>query len=129
MPIITVGSIEGVSTFYTEKLGFTRVMAAAGEDGHLNFATVMLDGARIMFARARGAVDGSGKRPVDIYLEVANVDAYHAQLEARGVRISEPPTLQWWGDKTFKVMDPVGYEIWFHQKVGVPSPPPGMKIV
>jgi len=31
--------------------------------------------------------------------------------------------------KTFKVMDPYGYEIWFYQTVGEPKPPAGAKIV
>lgn len=131
MPIITVDSVEDAHSFYTEKLGFTRVMGVAGDDDRLSMATVVLDGARIMFARPRTRTEGvqpsSGKRPVEVYLEVADVDAYHAQLKVRGVRITEPPTLQWWGDRTFKVTDPYGYEVWFYQKVGEPKPPQGMK--
>lgn len=133
MPIITVGSVDDVHNFYTDKLGFTRVMGVVGEDGQFNSVTVVLGGARIMFARPRAKMDGTqpsaGKRPVEIYLEVADVDAYHAQLKERGVKISDPLSLQWWGDKTFKVTDPYGYEIWFYQKIGEPKPPQGMKIV
>ncbi len=36
MPIITVGSVDDVHTFYTDKPGFTRVMGAVGEDGFLD---------------------------------------------------------------------------------------------
>lgn len=133
MPIITVDSVDDVHNFYTDKLGFTRVVGVAGEDGRFNFVTVVLGGARIMFARPRTRMDGTqpsaGKRPVEIYLEVADVDAYHAQLKERGVKISDPLSLQWWGDKTFKVTDPYGYEVWFYQKIGEPKPPQGMKIV
>lgn len=133
MPIITVDSVDDAHQFYTDKLGFTRVMGVAGEDGQFNMATLVLGGARIMFARARGTMDGTqpsaGKRPVEIYLEVADVDAYHAQLKERSVEFSDPLTLQWWGDKTFKVTDPYGYEIWFYQKIGEPKPPQGVKIV
>ena len=132
-PIITVDSVDDVQNFYKDKLGFTRVMGMVGEDGRLNRATVVLDGARLMFARSQGKMYGTqpsaGKRPVEIYLEVADVDAYHAQLKERSVKISDPLTLQWWGDKTFKVTDPYGYEIWFYQKVGAPKPPQGVKIV
>lgn len=133
MPIITVDSVDDVHNFYTDKLGFTRVMGVASEDGRFNFVTVVLGGARIMFARPRTRMDGTqpsaGKRPVEIYLEVADVDAYHAQLKERGVKISDPLSLQWWGDKTFKVTDPYGYEVWFYQKIGEPKPPQGMKII
>jgi len=133
MPIITVDSVDDIHAFYTSKLGFTRAMGVIGEDGQLNFATVVLGGVRIMFTRPRAKVDGTqprpDKRPVEIYLEVADVDAYHAELKERGVPISEPLALQWWGDKTFKVTDPYGYQIWFHQKVGEPRPPQGLRIV
>lgn len=133
MPFITVDSVDNAHNFYTSELGFTRVMGVAGQDGQLNMVTLALGGARIMFARPRGKIDGTqpsaGKRPVDIYLEVADVDAYHAQLKKRSVNISDPQTLQWWGDKTFKVTDPYGYEIWFYQKIGEPKPPQGIKIV
>jgi uncharacterized glyoxalase superfamily protein PhnB len=132
-PIISVDSVDDVQNFYKDKLGFTRVMGMVGEDGKLNRATLVLDGARLMFARSQGKMEGtypsSGKRPVEIYLEVADVDAYHAQLQARSVKISAPLILQWWGDKTFTVTDPNGYEIWFYQKVGAPKPPQGLKIV
>lgn len=133
MPIITVDSVDDIHTYYTDKLGFTRVMGAVGQDGQFNFVTLVLGGAKIMFARPRAKMDGTqpsaGKRPVEIYLEVADVDAYHAQLRERSVQISDPPTLQWWGDKTFKVTDPYGYELWFHQRVAEPKPPQGIRIV
>jgi uncharacterized glyoxalase superfamily protein PhnB len=66
---------------------------------------------------------------VEIYLEVADVDAYHDRLAKKGVRITDPLTTQWWGDRTFKVLDPGGYEIWFYQTTSEPRPPQGMKIV
>jgi uncharacterized glyoxalase superfamily protein PhnB len=133
MPIITVDSVADVQDFYMEKLGFGRVTGVVGEDGKFNMATLALGGARLMFARPRAKVDGAqpsaGKRPVEIYLEVADVAAYCAQLKERSVKISEPLTLQWWGDKTFKVVDPYGYEIWFYQKIGEPKPPQGVNFV
>lgn len=132
-PIITVNSVDDVHDFYRDKLGFTRVMGVVGEDGQFNMVTLVLDGARLMFARPRGKMGGTqpaaGKPAVEIYLEVADVDAYHARLKERSVKISDPPTLQWWGDKTFKVTDPYGYEIWFYQTIGEPKPPQGVKIV
>ena len=75
MPIITVDSVDALHKFYTEKLGFTHVMGVVGKDGQFDFVTVVLDGARIMFGRAQEKIDGTrpsaGKRPVEVYLEVA----------------------------------------------------------
>jgi len=129
MPIITVESVDKARNFYVEKLGFDHVMGVVGKDGEFDFVTVVKDGARIMFARAQGRLAERSKQPVEIYLEVGDVEAYCRQLQKKGVTVTEPLTIQWWGDSTFKVMDPCGYEIWFYQTVGEPKPPEGMKIV
>jgi len=134
MPIIAVDSVDDLHRFYTEKLGFSRVMGVVGKDGQFDFVAVVLGGASIMFTRSRERMDGTrpsdGNRPVEIYLEVEDVDAYHDEVKQRGVKITSPLTTQWWGDRTFKIVDPYGYQIWFHQKnVGEIKPPQGAKIV
>jgi uncharacterized glyoxalase superfamily protein PhnB len=132
MPIIAVESVDEIRNFYVETLGFDHVMGVVGKDGQFDFVTVAKDGARIMFARgadAAGKKLAGTKQPVEIYLEVSDVEAYHDQLKKKRVKITDPLTMQWWGDQTFKVMDPYGYEIWFYQTTGEPKPPQGMKIV
>lgn len=134
MPIIAVESVDEVRDFYVDVLGFDHVMGVVGKDGKFDFCTMVMDGARIMFSRAPGKTPGgkavNARQPVAIYLEVADVVAYHDQLQKKsGVKITDPLTLQWWGDKTFKVMDPCGYEICFYQTVGEVKPPAGTKIV
>lgn len=133
MPIITVDSVDEARTFYVDKLGFGHMMGMLGKDGQLDFCTVTLGGARVMLSRAQGDVEGAGrttaKRPVEIYLEVRDVNAYHHDVKTRGVRITSPITTQWWGDRTFTVQDPYGYQLWFFQPGGEVKPPPGAKIV
>jgi uncharacterized glyoxalase superfamily protein PhnB len=130
MPMIVVGSVDRIRNFYVDTLGFTHVMGIVGKDGQFDFCTVVMGEARIMFMRAPGMVTApAGKQPVEIYLEVENVDALHDRLKKKGVTISDPLTLQWWGDRTFKVLDPNGYEIWFYTNVGEPKPPQGAKLV
>ena len=134
LPIITVDSIDELHDFYTEKLGFRRLMGAVGKDGQFDFVSYDLEGAQIMFARAQERIDGTrpspGKRPVDIYLEVEDVQTHHDQVKQRGVKITSPLTTQWWGDRTFTVTDPYGYRIWFYQKqVAEMKPPQGVKLV
>jgi PhnB protein len=129
MPIISVKSVDEVRNFYVEKLGFDHLMGVVGKDGEFDFVTVVKDGARIMFARASAPGAAPSKQPVEIYLEVRNVEAYCREVQKKGVRITDPLTVQWWGDRTFKVMDPCGYELWFYQTTSEPRPPEGMKIV
>ncbi|MEW6733760.1 MAG: glyoxalase superfamily protein [Acidobacteriota bacterium] len=133
MPMICVDSVDQARSFYVEKLGFDHLMGMLGKDGQLDFCTVTLGGAKIMLMRPQEKIQGtsatSSKRPVEIYLEVADVDAYHTQLKKQGVKITDPLTDQWWGDRTFTVIDPFGYQIWFYQTVSDPKPPQGAKIV
>ncbi len=130
MPIIAVGSVDEVRNFYVDALGFQHVMGMVGKDGQLDFCTVVLGEARVMFSRAPGGSRPSaGKQPVEIYLEVQDVDALHNRLKRKGVAISDPLTVQWWGDRTFKVLDPNGYEIWFYTNAAEQNPPAGAKLV
>lgn len=129
MPMIAVDSVDTTRNFYVDQLGFEHVMGMVGKDGQLDFVTVVLGGARLMFSRGASAGRPSSKQPVEIYLQVENVDRYHDRVANNGVRISDPLTMQWWGDRTFKVLDPNGYEIWFYTHVAEPKPPQGAKLV
>jgi uncharacterized glyoxalase superfamily protein PhnB len=130
MPMIVVRSVDAIRNFYVDTLGFSHVMGMVGKDGQLDFCTVVMGEARIMFMRAPGDTPSpTGKQPVEIYLEVEDVDALHNRLKKKGVAFNDPLTLQWWGDRTFKVLDPNGYEIWFYTHVAEPKPPQGAKLV
>jgi PhnB protein len=133
MPIIKVDSVDEVHRFYTEKLGFQHQMGVVGKDGGLDFVTVIRSGVRLMFSRPQEKMPGTdrtdGKRAVEIYVEVEDVESYHDELKKAGVRITTPLTTQWWGDRTFTIQDPYGYQLWFYQSVGEPKPPQGAKIV
>jgi len=132
-PMITVDSVDDLRTFYVEKLGFSHMMGVVGKDGQFDFCTVVRDGAKVMLMRPKEPVDGArpstAKRPVEIYLEVSDVDALHDDVRKRGVRPTLPLETQWWGDRTFAVIDPYGYQIWFYQTVAEPKPPQGTKVV
>jgi len=133
MPMIAVDSVDQARGFYVEKLGFGHLMGMLGKDGQLDFCTVTLGGAKVMLMRPPQKMEGTGptpsKRAVELYLEVEDVEGYHEQVKKRGVSVTTPLTNQWWGDRTFTVMDPFGYQIWFYQHVGDPKPPQGAKIV
>ena len=64
-----------------------------------------------------------------MYVEVEDVEGYHDQLRKEGIKVTTPLTMQWWGDRTFTIQDPYGYQLWFFQHIEDPKPPQGMKIV
>lgn len=113
------------------------MMGIVGKDGRLEFAIVTRDGAMLMFTRPDTQVEGSGekyptKRPVELHINVPDVDAYHESMRERRVRVAEPIKTQWWGDRNFAVEDPYGYRLWFYQTVevwGKIVPPAGVKVV
>jgi PhnB protein len=86
-----------------------------------------------MLSRPNEKMEGTGpatsRRPVAIYLEVSDVNAYHDKVKKNGVKITDQLTDQWWGDRTFTVVDPFGYLVWFYQTVGEIKPPQGAKLV
>ncbi len=133
MPMISVDSVDALRSFYVEKLGFSHMMGVVGKDGQFDFCTVVRDGAKVMLMRPQERLDGTApsatRRPVEIYLEVADVDRFHDEVKKRGVRVTLTLETQWWGDRTFAVMDTYGYQIWFYQTVAEPKPPQGTKIV
>jgi uncharacterized glyoxalase superfamily protein PhnB len=129
MPIIAVGSVDATRDFYVDTLGFTHMMGVVGKDGQLDFCSVLLGEAQVMFTRGRQPASAGQPQAVEVYLEVEDVDALHTRLQKKGVPIVDPLTLQWWGDRTFKVQDPNGYVVWFYTNVSQPMPPQGMKVV
>jgi uncharacterized glyoxalase superfamily protein PhnB len=135
-PNIAVDDVEKLRSFYLEKLGFQHMMGIVGKDGKLDFCIVNRDGAMIMLSRPAERTDGSAekhatRRPLEIYIEVGDVDGYHDQIRGR-VKVSEPLKTQWWGDRNFGVDDPYGYRLWFYKTVqsfDTVQPPPGIKLV
>ena len=133
MAMIYVDSVETARSFYVDELGFTHMMGMLGKDGLLDFCTVSLSGARIMLIRPAAGMPGTEatktRRAVELYMEVGDVEAYHDQLKKQKVKPTAPLTDQWWGDRTFTVQDPFGYQIWFYQNVAEPSLPAGANVV
>jgi uncharacterized glyoxalase superfamily protein PhnB len=121
IPNIYVESVEPVRSFYLDKLGFDHLMGMVGKDGKLDFCIVTRAGAMVMLGRPPEPIEGTAPRhptarPLELYIEVADVDGYHDQVRS-GVDIEKPLTTQWWGDRNFSVRDPYGYRIWFYQTV------------
>jgi PhnB protein len=59
---------------------------------------------------------GAGGMTIYVVLK-ESVDAYHDQVTAAGIAIKDPLTDQFWGDRTFAVQHPDGYQITFSQHI------------
>jgi uncharacterized glyoxalase superfamily protein PhnB len=54
---------------------------------------------------------------VMIYLEVPDVDAYHARVTAKGAKNTSAPKTQFYGQREFAMQDPDGYRLMFYTLV------------
>lgn len=133
MLMINVDSVDQAREFYLERLGFDHQMGMLGKDGQLDFCTVTLGAAKIMFMRPQERMEGvsatAAKRSVEFYIPVPDVDAYYNRLKKNKIKVTTPLTDQWWGDRTFTLLDPFGYQLWFYQTIADPKLPDGAKIV
>lgn len=88
---------------------------------------------RIMLMRPADGMQGTSvtttKRPVELNIEVADVEEYFEQPKKQKIKPTTPLTDQWWGDRTFSILDPYGYQIWVYQNVAEPKLPQGAKVV
>ena len=105
MPVIRAADVEESRAFYRDFLGFEVAMAQDGMDMYKSPAvpTTQL----IVAARSGHSADVL-VRDVDISLEVADVDAVHADAVRRGLKIVYPLTDEAWGIRRFFVQDPDG---------------------
>jgi uncharacterized glyoxalase superfamily protein PhnB len=125
VPLLAVADVRAAVEFYEGRLGFTRefVYPATGPV----FATVRLDGARLMFeaydsfaakygGEAAGAPHGRG---VDLNLTVdGDIDAYYRKVTTGGVVPVRPIFTTDYGMRQFTVRDQGGYLLTFIRHVG-----------
>jgi catechol 2,3-dioxygenase-like lactoylglutathione lyase family enzyme len=94
-------------TFYRDALG----LAIAREYGA---GTVFYAGQSLIELAAHGRGDGPpGAFPGAMWLQVRDVRATQAELEARGVPISRPAQQEPWGLREMHVVDPDGLTLIF----------------
>lgn len=122
-PTLLVEDIAKSLNFYTETLGFEEVGKMPGPDGQLVYASVKWKDANIMFGEASWLSEearpyrGTG---VDFYIlgdKEDDLDQYYKSLKERGVKIVKDIADQFWGDRTFSVKDPDGYQLTFAKTV------------
>jgi catechol 2,3-dioxygenase-like lactoylglutathione lyase family enzyme len=103
MPVVRTADLAASRAFYVEALGFEVAMR---ERGFLMLRSPSTPTTQLILA-AEDAHD-PGVREVDISMEVADVDAVHAEMAGRGLEVVRPLTDEPWGVRRFFVRDPDG---------------------
>lgn len=116
--------------FYTEALGF-RCTASYPEQGPPVWASLELDGQKVMVASPMSEGSGTGewaefhrRNQLDfdatpcggvlVYLEVPDIDAFHARVVERGVTTAGDPVTQFYGIRDLPLRDPDGHRLVFY---------------
>lgn len=113
VPILMVKSVDESIKFYNEKLGFKTDMVLAGPDSVNSFAGISLGNSTFMLGLANEGDDishaGTGVVFMVYLPEDGDIDAVYADVQAKGLTITEALKTEYWGDRVFSVKDPDGY--------------------
>lgn len=117
VPSIIVNDVQATLDWFAA-LGFETVTAMKGPDGGIVHAEVRR-GSDVWFMMGPPGPWGSpGAGGMTIYIGLKeSVDAYHELVTANGIAVKDPLTDQFWGDRTFSVQHPDGYQITFSEHV------------
>jgi PhnB protein len=116
IPMLSVKDIAQSISFY-EKLGFQKQMAMPGPDGVLAFAFVQLGSDSIGLNRMSDVPETPYIEFMISVPEGTQIDGYYQQVKAQGIAIAEEIKNQYWGDRSFTVVDPDGYKIALFQTI------------
>jgi len=105
IPNLVSDDLAGARDFYAGFLGFD---VAMDEDGFTMFASPSNRTAQITVADRHHRGQDRGISLAQISVEVADVDALHAEALRRGLEIVYPLTDEPWGIRRFFVRDPDG---------------------
>jgi uncharacterized glyoxalase superfamily protein PhnB len=106
VPLLHVSDSAAATDFYTRQLGFQLEFAHRADDAKADpcYMGMSRDGVWIHVSSFSG--DGVSGGVANFFVE--DVDALHAELVGKGVRIDVAPVDQTWGNREMYVKDPDG---------------------
>jgi glyoxylase I family protein len=117
-PLLAVDDIDVSLMFWRDRLGFTIVQQAEGDDGRVFWCRLERGSSSIML-QAAAAEDGPAKergRGVTLYFVCDDVDAFFAEVSSRGWKV-DPPTVAYYGMRQLYLSEPNGYFVCFESPV------------
>jgi PhnB protein len=114
-PSITVQNAGAAIDFYKSALGATEVMRLTMPDGKVMHGEIQIGDSRIMLSDEFpdwGCVSPQsiGGTASSLMIYVPDVDAAFTQAVAAGATSISPPTDQFWGDRSARILDPFGHK-------------------
>jgi catechol 2,3-dioxygenase-like lactoylglutathione lyase family enzyme len=110
--VLAVHDLPGSAAYFEDVLGFSRLWNDPG-----NWETLGRDGVRVMLGRCPDAIAPAdlGDHSYFAYIDLDDLDAFHAEIAARGALIRFAPKDQPWGRREMAVATPEGHRMMFAQ--------------
>lgn len=105
IPVVHTDDPEGTRAFYVDLLGFR---VAMDQGGMFMLVSPSVPTTQVIVAWASDDASDPEVLRVNMSVEVANVDAAHAEAVERGLDIVYPLTDEPWGIRRFFVREPSG---------------------
>lgn len=123
-PYLTVRDGQAAMEFYARAFGFeTYGEVMRGDDGHVQHVSMRLGDSAIMFGPEEGSMGlkvpmAGAPDSLTLYVYVPRVDSVAERARRGGATQVQPPTDQFWGDRTAVFKDPDGFHWTFATHLG-----------
>ena len=107
VPALRITDAARARAFWVDALGFRVDWEWRDAPGAPAFSMLSRAGLSLYLTEREGDASPGAR----VYLYVADVDAWHAELAARGVAVETPPRTQPWGNREMLLRDPDGNRI------------------
>ncbi len=124
MPVLPAADVSAAAAWWRDSLGFEVQGLWLEDDRRIGFAILRRGTITVGFAN-EGKPEAP-RRGWAAYFYVADVDAYHAELVARGVDVSAAPADKCYGCRDFDLSDRDGNCVAFGQDLNPPAVGPGL---
>ena len=119
-PYLLYEDLDAAVDWLIPTFGLTESVRMRGEDGNSMHAELTRGGGVVMMGRPgdgyRNPTHLGGVTSL-VYVYVDDVDAHHATAKAAGAKIQQELADQFYGDRTYAVLDPEGHPWTFAQHV------------
>ena len=119
LPVLPSADVGASLEFYTDILGFAEVMRQPDEEGKLVNAQVAFAGGQLMFNLnpASASQQGGGVYFWFRLPKNQDIDAMYEKLVSRGVKVIDEIADQFWGDRSFTILDHAGFHLAFNKAI------------
>ena len=119
LPVMPSADVAASLDFYTNTLGFTELLRQPDEEGKLVNAHVTFAGGQLMFNLNPAPVSQQGG---GVYFwfrlpDSQDIDALYEKLVSRGVIVIDEIADQFWGDRSFTILDHAGFHLAFNKTI------------